>query len=120
MKTVHVYGIKNCNTVKKALTWLETKQIPFEFHDFKKEDVDHERLRAWADKMSWEALVNKKGTTWRKLTPEEQSDIRDLPAAVEALRTNTSMIKRPVVEIDNVEILLGFDEAKYEQAFQKV
>ncbi len=69
---LQVYGIKNCNTVKKALTWLEDNNIPFQFHDFKKEGVSEDKLKEWETQVDWQALVNKKGTTWKKLSPETQ------------------------------------------------
>lgn len=111
-KTLQVYGIKNCNTVKKALDWLTANEIPHEFHDFKKEPATEEKLRAWGKHSGWEALVNKRGTTWRKLSTEEQASVVDAPSANAVLLKNNSMIKRPIVELDN-DILLGFDQTTY-------
>ncbi|WP_257658207.1 ArsC family reductase [Parapedobacter lycopersici] len=109
---MHVYGIKNCNTVKKALTWLEDEGIPFTFHDFKKEGVSREKLEAWEKQTGWEALVNKRGTTWRQLSPVEQQVVVDAPSANALMQAKTSVIKRPVIESPN-GIILGFDEAEY-------
>ena len=111
---VEVYGIKNCNTVKKAIDWLTVNNIPFNFHDFKKEPVTLEKLKTWEQSVSWEALVNKKGTTWRKLSPEEQALVIDADSANKVLFQNNSMIKRPVIESNN-GLLIGFDEDKYSQ-----
>lgn len=111
-KTLQVYGIKNCNTVKKALDWLTENEVPFEFHDFKKEPATEEKLRNWGKHSSWEALVNKRGTTWRKLSAEEQASVVDASSANAVLLQHNSMIKRPVVELEN-DILLGFDETVY-------
>ncbi|MDQ1149292.1 ArsC family reductase [Sphingobacterium zeae] len=109
---LHVYGIKNCNTVKKALTWLEDNNIPFQFHDFKKEGVSGDKLKEWETLVDWQALVNKKGTTWKKLSAETQEQVIDSDSANKVLQENTSMIKRPVIEY-NKGILLGFNEAEY-------
>ncbi|WP_346774511.1 ArsC family reductase [Sphingobacterium sp. DR205] len=109
---LQVYGIKNCNTVKKALTWLEENQIDFQFHDFKKEGVSDEKLKEWEKKVDWQSLVNKKGTTWKKLTIEEQAQVVDASSANKVLKDHTSMIKRPVIEYGK-GILLGFSEDDY-------
>ncbi|MGJ1226879.1 ArsC family reductase [Sphingobacterium siyangense] len=109
---LQVYGIKNCNTVKKALTWLEDNNVPFQFHDFKKEGVSVDKLKEWETQVDWQALVNKKGTTWKKLSPETQEQVIDGDSANKVLQENTSMIKRPVIEY-NKGILLGFNEAEY-------
>lgn len=111
---VEVYGIKNCNTVKKALDWLTNNNIAYNFHDFKKEPATIEKLQSWQKNTSWESLVNKKGTTWKKLTAEEQANVVDANTANQVLLTNNSMIKRPVIEI-NGSVILGFDENIYSQ-----
>ncbi|TJZ63442.1 Spx/MgsR family RNA polymerase-binding regulatory protein [Sphingobacterium olei] len=109
---VEIYGIKNCNTVKKALDWLKEHEIAYTFHDFKKEPAKEEKLTEWAEKVSWEQLVNKKGTTWRKLTKEEQDSVKDTSSAIRVLSVNNSMIKRPIIEYNNL-VLLGFDDNIY-------
>lgn len=109
---MHVYGIKNCNTVKKALTWLEVHGIPFTFHDFKKEGVSMGKLESWEQQVGWERLVNKRGTTWRQLTPAEQNAVVDAAAANQLMIAKTSVIKRPVIESPS-GIILGFDEEEY-------
>ena len=109
---MHVYGIKNCNTVKKALSWLEENDIPYTFHDFKKEGVSEEKLRTWEDQVGWEPLVNKRGTTWRQLSPEEQTAVTDAASANALMQAKTSVIKRPVIE-SSAGIIVGFDESAY-------
>jgi len=83
---LQVYGIKNCNTVKKALTWLEDNNVPFQFHDFKKEGVSVDKLKEWETQVDWQALVNKKGTTWKKLSPETQEQVIDSDSANKVLQ----------------------------------
>jgi len=109
---LHVYGIKNCNTVKKALTWLEDNNVQYTFHDYKKEPVTREKLEEWQTIIPWELLVNKKGTTWKKLSPEQQENVSNATSANDILLTNNSMIKRPLIE-SSKEILLGFNEQEY-------
>lgn len=109
---IHIYGIKNCNTVKKALDWLGDNKVEFTFHDFKKEPATQEQLEKWEQRTGWEALVNKRGTTWRKLSPEQQAEVKDANTANKVLLTNNSMIKRPVIELSN-DVILGFDEEVY-------
>lgn len=114
---VRIYGIKNCNTVKKALTWFDENGIAYEFHDFKKLGVSREKLEEWGEKLDWEPLVNKKGTTWKQLDQLEQQKVTDASSAYAMLGDKTSMIKRPVVENGN-DLILGFDETKYEESFK--
>lgn len=109
---LHVYGIKNCNSVKKALTWLEENSKEYTFHDYKKEPAAETKLKQWAKQVSWEPLVNRKGTSWRKLTKEEQEDVTDADAAYKVLLENNSLIKRPIVEYPD-GVLVGFDETEY-------
>ena len=109
---LQVYGIKNCNTVKKALDWLNDHKLEYVFHDYKKEPATLQKLEEWEKKVSWDQLVNKKGTTWRKLSPEEQANVQDAESANKVLLNNNSMIKRPLIESPK-GILLGFDEEEY-------
>ncbi|NGM63972.1 ArsC family reductase [Sphingobacterium sp. SGR-19] len=109
---LQVYGIKNCNTVKKALTWLDENKVDYNFHDYKKEPATLQQLEVWEKEVSWESLVNKKGTTWRKLRPEDQAAVVDADSANKVLLKNNSMIKRPLIESPK-GIILGFDEEQY-------
>lgn len=111
---LEIYGIKNCNTVKKALDWLAANNKAYTFHDYKKEPATLAKLQAWEKLVSWESLVNKKGTTWRKLTAAEQAAVVDAASANLVLLENNSMIKRPIIETAN-GLILGFDESEYEQ-----
>lgn len=110
-----VYGIKNCGTVKKAISWLNENNIPFEFHDYKKQSVSADKLQEWSRQLGWEPLVNKKGTTWRRLDAAQKEKVQDEATAIEALLSNTSMIKRPLIEQDGKVIALGFDEEAYKE-----
>ncbi|MEY3678814.1 MAG: hypothetical protein RI924_955 [Bacteroidota bacterium] len=112
-----VYGIPNCNTVKKALDWLQAHQLDVQFHDYKKKGVTKAKLEEWAALAGWEALVNKKGTTWRQLAPEIQAGILNKEAAFDLIMQKPSVTKRPILESDE-KILIGFDAATY-QAFFK-
>lgn len=109
-----IYGIPNCNTVKKALDWLKANEVQFEFHDFKKLGISESKLKDWADELGWEALINKRGTTWKKLDLETQNSVVSAESAFALLQEKTSMIKRPVLETGK-SILIGFDELVYQK-----
>jgi arsenate reductase (glutaredoxin) len=113
-----VYGIKNCNTVKKGLDWLSKHKIEYQFHDYKKEGITKAKLKAWADQVGWEALVNKKGTTWRQLDAAVQANVTNAKNAIELMAEKTSVIKRPLIEVKNKVVLLGFDEAEYKSTLK--
>jgi arsenate reductase len=113
-----VYGIPNCNTVKKAITWLTEHGLSYEFHDFKKKGITIEKLNDWCDHFGWETVLNKKGTTWKKLTLDEQARVIDQEAAVATMVLHTSSIKRPIVELDGKPILISFHEEAYVEAFK--
>ncbi len=108
-----IYGIKNCNTVKKALDWFQKNSIPYVFHDFKKEGLSESKLKQWEKEKSWEELLNKRGTTWRQLPPEEQAAVVDESSANALMQQKTSVVKRPVIETAK-GIIVGFDEALYD------
>lgn len=113
-----VYGIKNCNTVKKALDWLKKNRIEFEFHDYKAKGIDAAKLKNWSVQVGWEKLVNKKGTTWRQLDEKIQNKVTDEKAAIDLMVGKTSVIKRPLIELKSKVVVLGFDEAEYKRAFK--
>lgn len=101
--------------MKKAFEQLNAQQLPFEFHDYKKQGIDLDTLQYWADQVGLDVLLNKKGTTWRKLSPEQQAEILSSPQnSIQALHDNTSMIKRPVL-VNDSQILVGFDEDSYKE-----
>ena len=110
---ITVYGIPNCNTVKKATTWLSEHGVEYSFHDFKKLGASPEKLNSWCEVFGWENVLNKKGTTWRKLAPEQQAAVQDQESAVNLLTVSTSAIKRPVIEQDGKPVALGFLEENY-------
>ena len=116
MKTV--YAIPNCNTVKKALDWLQKNKIAYEFHDYKKKGITATVLTNWCKQVGWEALINKKGATWRQLPKEIQESITTQKAAIALMMEKTSIIKRPLIEEDGKILALGFDEAEYKKALK--
>ncbi len=105
--TMKLYGIKNCDTVKKARKWLDDANITHEFHDFKKEGLDDALLSRWEEQLGWEVLLNKRGTTWRKL-PDDVRDNIDAQSAHKVMLDNPSIIKRPVVEHGG-QLSVGFN-----------
>lgn len=104
--TIHFYGIPNCDTVKKARTWLDGQGVAYTFHDYKKEGADAAKLEGWAGIVGWEKLLNRAGTTFRKLPDEAKQDL-DRAKAVALMVEQPSMIKRPVVEYPG-GLLVGF------------
>jgi arsenate reductase (glutaredoxin) len=112
-----VYGIKNCNTVKSAIDWLKKKNVDFEFHDYKSKGIDAEKIKAWSKQVGWESLVNKRGTTWRQLDEKIQTSIKDEKSAVALMTEKTSVIKRPLIELNGKVVTLGFDEDAYTKLF---
>ena len=108
-----VYGIKNCDTVKKSTEWLKGNNLQFEFHDYKSKGISEEKLREWTNQVSWEILVNKKGTTWKKLDESVKNKVTDVASAVELMKEHTSLIKRPVIENNGRIIAVGFNEKEY-------
>lgn len=110
-----VYGVKNCNTVKSALLWLNKNKLEFEFHDYKKSGITATKLKEWAKQVGWESLVNKRGTTWRQLEEGVQKKIVDEKSAIALMMEKTSVIKRPLIEENGKVVVLGFDEAAYEK-----
>jgi Spx/MgsR family transcriptional regulator len=112
-----LYGIKNCNTVKAAIYWLEQHDVPYDFYDYKVKGVTIEKLKLWSDQVGWESLLNKRGTTWKQLESAVQERIVDAQTAFALLQEKTSLIKRPLMEEDGVIIALGFEENVYSNKF---
>ena len=112
-----VYGIKNCNTVKSALDWLKRSKIEYEFHDYKSKGISAAKLKEWSRQVGWESLVNKRGTTWRKLDEKVQQKIINEKNAIALMMDKTSVIRRPLIEKDGKVIALGFDESEYKAVF---
>lgn len=114
---IKIYGIPNCNTVKKALDWFKEKSIEVEFHDFKKQGITSEKLDEWFKQFGWEKMVNKNGLTFKKLNTAEQAAIQSADSARPYLLENTSAIKRPVVEWGNGKYTLRFVEDEFNSAW---
>ena len=110
-----VYGIKNCNTVKTALDWLMKHHVEFTFHDYKKSGVTDGKLKEWIKQVGWESLVNKRGTTWKQLDDVTKAAVTNQSAAIALMKDKTSVIKRPLIEVDGKIIALGFDEDVYKE-----
>lgn len=114
-----LYGIPNCNTVKKARDWLEEHAIAYEFHDFKKLGLDTATAQSWLQQFPWEKLVNRSGMTWRNLSDTEKNTVVDAKSALDLMQEKTSVIKRPVMVKNDKIIALGFNETEYAQLFAK-
>lgn len=112
-----VYGIKNCDTVKKALKWLNENGLSPKLHDYRVDGLDPTWLAEMAEKFGWENLVNKKSTTWRGLDSEIKDNLNK-ELALEVLQANPTLIKRPIVLNGNIA-LIGFNQESYQQAFEK-
>jgi arsenate reductase len=110
-----VYGIPNCDTVKKARVWLDAHEIAYRFHDYRKDGVPEAALRGWVERLGWEALLNRKGTTFRKLPDEARADL-DAEKATALMIAHPSAIRRPVVERGD-EVYVGFASEQWAAAF---
>jgi Spx/MgsR family transcriptional regulator len=112
---VTLFGIKNCDTIKKARTWLSDNGIEFHFHDVRKDGIDADQINHWIDQAGWESVLNRRGTTWRKLDSETQDNISgDNVTAL--LLEHPAMIKRPVLDV-NGSITIGFKADHYQSIF---
>ena len=111
---ITMYGIRNCDTIKKARTWLEGHGLAYNFHDYKASGIDRVTLEAWVDALGWEVLINRAGTTFRKLPDADRTDL-DADKAVALMVGQPSMIKRPVLDVDG-ELLVGFKPDRYQAA----
>ncbi|GGI54574.1 ArsC family reductase [Oxalicibacterium solurbis] len=119
--SITLYGIPNCDTVKKARTWLETNKTDYAFHDFKKNGITRELIAGWLQDVSWDVLVNRKGTTWRNLSDEQKAAINnssDNASAIELMLASPSVIKRPVLAGAG-KTQVGFSADTYQQIFKK-
>jgi len=109
-----LYGIPNCDTVKKARKYLEQKGIAYHFHDFKQEGLSPEKLQDWMAQRDWSVVLNARSTTWRELPQEVKDTLKDAASAAVVLLDNLSMIKRPVLERENKVLFIGFEQAQWE------
>jgi len=112
---ITLYGIPNCDTVKKAQKWLTENNIEYQFHNFKKDSLNESTLTQWIDILGWEVLLNKRSTTWRNLSDELKTNI-DQNKAISIMLDNTSIIKRPVLDKEGL-LQIGFKAEKYQEAF---
>jgi Spx/MgsR family transcriptional regulator len=110
-----LYGIKNCDTVKKARKWLEAHGVDYRFHDFRADGLDEARLRGWVIELGWETLVNRRGTTWRQLPAEVRESI-DEASAIALMLGNPALIKRPVLDLGERRVV-GFSDQAYTDLF---
>ena len=116
---IDVYGIPNCDTVKKARVWLANRGLACSFHDFKKQGVPAEQLPKWVSAIGWDKLINRQGTTWRKLDAALQASAATPQGAQALVLANPSVIKRPVVEWPQGDVTVGFDPARWAEMVTK-
>lgn len=110
---ITVYGIKNCSTVKQACRWLDAHQLDYQWHDLREQGVSQKQLQAWVKQLGWEAILNRRSTTWRQLSEQDKTDI-DAARAVQLMLAQPTLIKRPVLtRLDDV--MVGFNENMYAQ-----
>ena len=112
---ITMYGIPSCDTISKAKKWLTNNNIEFEFHNYKKSGVPEKELKNWVKQLGWEVLLNKRGTTWRKLDDSVKESV-DTKSAIQIMLDNPSIIKRPVLNIDN-SYTVGFSDDAYKKLF---
>ena len=113
-----IYGIKNCDTMKKARTWLEDRGMKYDFHDYKASGIEAAKLKSWAGQVGWDVLLNKAGTTFKKLPDAAKEGITEAKA-IKLMAEQPSMIKRPVLDLGNGKLLVGFKPEIYEKALPK-
>jgi Spx/MgsR family transcriptional regulator len=113
---ITIYGIKNCDTMKKARAWLDKHKVDYVFHDYKSAGIERERLEKWAKKVGWEALINRGGLTFKKLPDKDKEGLGEKKALALMLK-QPSMIKRPVLELGGGRLLVGFAPERYDKAF---
>jgi len=116
-KAITIYGIKNCDTMKKARAWLDGHGVAYSFHDYKSAGIERDQLEGWARDVGWEALLNRAGTTFRKL-PDKDKEALTQKKAIALMVAQPSMIKRPVLDIDG-RLVVGFKADEYEHIFRR-
>jgi arsenate reductase len=114
--TATIYGIKNCDTMKKARAWLDKKGVEYMFHDYKISGIEKSKLEGWAKKAGWEMLLNRAGTTFRELPEKDKTSMTE-KKAIALMLEQPSMIKRPVLELPGGKLLVGFKPEEYQKAF---
>lgn len=117
-KAITIYGIKNCDTMKKARAWLDKHKVEYAFHDYKKAGIERVKLEGWAKKAGWDALLNRVGTTFKKLPDKDKQDLSEAKA-IKLMLAQPSMIKRPVLELSGGKLLIGFKPDEYAAAVKR-
>ena len=112
---ITLYGIPNCDTIKKARRWLENNGTEHHFHNYKKDGIDSSTLQFWCNKLGWETVLNRRGTTWRKLPEADRESITEA-TAIQLMQDNPSLIKRPILD-KNGHLSAGFSDASYTTLF---
>ena len=112
---ITIYGIKNCDTMKKARAWLDGRGVAYAFHDYKAAGIERERLERWAKKVGWEVLLNRAGTTYKKLPDKDKDELTE-KKAIALMLAQPSMIKRPVLDLGGGKLLVGFKPEQYAAA----
>lgn len=112
MSRIILYGIPNCDVVKKAMKWLDAHKIAYDFHDYKQQGITKEKLENWSAAVGWETIFNKRSTTWKELPAEEQEAVKGLKEAIPVMIAHNSIIKRPVIEYGK-GILVGYNENEF-------
>lgn len=112
-----IYGIPNCNTVKKSIQWFDQHTIPYTFHNYQKLGISEEKLKGWSQQVGWEVLINRKGTTWKKNSEANEKKVQTEMGTLQLLTTQTSILKRPLIEKDGKVITIGYNEDQYLQYF---
>ena len=113
-----VYGIPNCDTVKKARTWLDERGVKYTFHNYKTDGIAPEKVKSWVEQLPWDKVVNKASTTWKELSDEEKSKVTDGVSAIPLVVEKNSVVKRPLIEDENGKVVaLGFNVKAYDEIF---
>jgi arsenate reductase len=113
-----IYGIKNCDTMKKARAWLEKHRVEYAFHDYKTAGIDRAKLERWTNKVGWEVLLNRAGTTFKRLPEKDKAGVTK-PRAIALMLEQPTMIKRPVLELNGGRLLVGFKPEQYAEAMPR-
>jgi arsenate reductase (glutaredoxin) len=116
LSPITVYGIENCDQIRKAKSWLNRRGCLFQFHDYRKQGLTEAMLQAWLRHVPWDSLLNKRGTTWRQLDEARRSLITDQGSAVDLMLENPTLVKRPIL-VQGDDVLVGFSEAVYDKHF---
>ena len=109
-----IYGIRNCDTMKKARAWLDSHDVSYDFHDYKSAGIAKEKVKSWSDKVGWETLLNRAGTTFKKLPDQDKQDLTE-KKAIALMLAQPSMIKRPVLDLGGGKLLVGFKPELYSE-----